>query len=86
MLHLCFPVNCSQLLIVGDDVCFQNHHVWCQLNDHLWESGQIKSTSGEKASILMSDGSVRSFNLPFYSLLMLHPTIIVYSLHLQCRL
>ncbi|KAL3639882.1 hypothetical protein CASFOL_014850 [Castilleja foliolosa] len=32
--------------------------VWCQPHDGVWKSGQIKSTSGEKALILLSDGSV----------------------------
>ncbi|KAL3636844.1 hypothetical protein CASFOL_019143 [Castilleja foliolosa] len=32
--------------------------VWCQPHDGVWKSGQIKSTSGKKASILLSDGSV----------------------------
>ncbi|KAL3619873.1 hypothetical protein CASFOL_034785 [Castilleja foliolosa] len=32
--------------------------VWCQPHDGVWKSGQIKSTSGRNASILLSDGSV----------------------------
>ncbi|KAA8523831.1 hypothetical protein F0562_010254 [Nyssa sinensis] len=32
--------------------------VWCQLPNGQWESGLIQSTSGEKSSVLLSDGSV----------------------------
>ncbi|XP_059661565.1 myosin-2-like [Cornus florida] len=32
--------------------------VWCMLPDGQWESGLIQSTSGEKASVLISDGRV----------------------------
>uniref|UniRef100_A0A5B7A9V3 Putative myosin-2 n=1 Tax=Davidia involucrata TaxID=16924 RepID=A0A5B7A9V3_DAVIN len=32
--------------------------VWCQLPNGQWESGLIQSTLGEKASVLLSDGSV----------------------------
>ncbi|XP_073025671.1 myosin-2-like [Primulina eburnea] len=33
-------------------------HVWCRPRNGHWESGKIQSTSGEKASVLLSDGSV----------------------------
>ncbi|KAK3010950.1 hypothetical protein RJ639_011846 [Escallonia herrerae] len=32
--------------------------VWCRLLDGQWQSGQIQSTLGEEASVLLSDGSV----------------------------
>ncbi|XP_059662595.1 myosin-2-like [Cornus florida] len=32
--------------------------VWCQLPNGQWESGLIRSSSGEKASVLLSDGNV----------------------------
>ncbi|KAL0399344.1 UNVERIFIED_CONTAM: Myosin-2 [Sesamum radiatum] len=34
--------------------------VWCRLHNGIWESGQIQSTSGEKASVLLSDGSSKA--------------------------
>lgn len=42
-------------------MCFQKLRVWCQLHDGIWESGRIKSTSGEKDSVLLSDGNVSTF-------------------------
>ncbi|KAL6543227.1 hypothetical protein OROHE_010747 [Orobanche hederae] len=33
-------------------------HIWCQTHDGVWNCGKIKSTSGEKALVLLSDGSV----------------------------
>ncbi|MCD7462878.1 hypothetical protein HAX54_049571 [Datura stramonium] len=32
--------------------------IWCRLRNGQWVSGQIQSTSGEKAMVLLSDGSV----------------------------
>ncbi|KAK4363859.1 hypothetical protein RND71_015217 [Anisodus tanguticus] len=32
--------------------------VWCRLKNRQWEPGQVQSTSGDKASVLLSDGSV----------------------------
>ncbi|KAK6132735.1 hypothetical protein DH2020_033540 [Rehmannia glutinosa] len=49
--------NCSPATHF-ESVCFQKLHVWCQPHDGLWKSGQIKSTSGENALVLLSDGSV----------------------------
>ncbi|PIN19624.1 hypothetical protein CDL12_07683 [Handroanthus impetiginosus] len=45
--------------------------VWCRLHNGPWESGQIQSTSGEKASVLLSDGSFthRSSYLPIQTFL-----------------
>ncbi|XP_073127821.1 myosin-2 [Henckelia pumila] len=33
-------------------------HVWCRPRNGNWESGKVLSTSGEKASVVLSDGSV----------------------------
>ncbi|KAK6132839.1 hypothetical protein DH2020_033438 [Rehmannia glutinosa] len=49
--------NCSPATHF-ESVCFQKLHVWCQPHDGIWKSGQIKSTSGENALVLLSDGSV----------------------------
>ncbi|XP_051135893.1 myosin-2-like isoform X2 [Andrographis paniculata] len=48
--------------------------VWCQLHDDLWRSGHIQSTSGEKASVLLSDGSV--VTVPAQELLPTNPSIL----------
>lgn len=39
---------------------FQKLRVWCHLKNRQWERGQVQSTSGDKASVLLSDGSVSS--------------------------
>ncbi|KAL9160164.1 hypothetical protein ABFS82_08G182200 [Erythranthe guttata] len=49
-------------------------HVWCRSGDGLWESGQIQSTSGEKASVLLSDNSV--VTVPIQELLPANPHIL----------
>ncbi|KAI3457512.1 hypothetical protein Pfo_014175 [Paulownia fortunei] len=48
--------------------------VWCRLHNGPWESGQIQSTSGEKASVLLSDGSV--VTVPTQDLLPANPDIL----------
>ncbi|XP_020554045.1 myosin-2 isoform X1 [Sesamum indicum] len=48
--------------------------VWCRLHNGIWESGQIQSTSGEKASVLLSDGSVAT--VPTQALLPANPDIL----------
>ncbi|KAL6506964.1 hypothetical protein OROHE_022401 [Orobanche hederae] len=48
--------------------------VWCRLRNGPWESGQIQSTSGEKASVLLSDGSV--VTVPTQGLLPANPDIL----------
>ncbi|KAL0353718.1 UNVERIFIED_CONTAM: Myosin-2 [Sesamum angustifolium] len=48
--------------------------VWCRLHNGIWESGQIQSTSGEKASVLLSDGSVAT--VPTQELLPANPDIL----------
>ncbi|KAK4439890.1 Myosin-2 [Sesamum alatum] len=48
--------------------------VWCRLHNGVWESGQIQSTSGEKASVLLSDGSV--VTVPTQELLPANPDIL----------
>ncbi|KAI3466158.1 hypothetical protein Pfo_022821 [Paulownia fortunei] len=48
--------------------------VWCRLHDGLWKSGQIKSTSAEKALVLLSDGSV--VTVPTQDLLPANPDIL----------
>lgn len=48
--------------------------VWCQLHDGIWESGRIKSTSGEKDSVLLSDGNV--VTVPTQDLLPANPQIL----------
>ncbi|KAL1563673.1 myosin-2-like isoform X1 [Salvia divinorum] len=49
-------------------------HVWCRRHDDLWESGQIKSNSGDKALVLLSDGSV--LTVPTQDLLPANPQIL----------
>ncbi|KAK4398417.1 Myosin-2 [Sesamum angolense] len=53
---------------------FQKLSVWCRLHNGIWESGQIQSTSGEKASVLLSDGSVAT--VPTQELLPANPDIL----------
>ncbi|KAL8510365.1 hypothetical protein ACS0TY_017249 [Phlomoides rotata] len=48
--------------------------VWCCLRNGLWETGQIKSTSGENALVLLSDGSV--VTVPRQELLPANPEIL----------
>lgn len=48
--------------------------VWCRIRDRQWELGQIQSTIGEKASVLLSDGSVLS--VPIGELLPANPDIL----------
>ncbi|XP_071907469.1 myosin-2-like isoform X3 [Coffea arabica] len=48
--------------------------VWCRLRNRQWELGQIQSTMGEKASVLLSDGSVLS--VPIGELLPANPDIL----------
>ncbi|KAK4420685.1 Myosin-2 [Sesamum alatum] len=48
--------------------------VWCRMHDGHWESGQIKSTAGEKALVLLSDGSV--VTVPTQELLPANPDIL----------
>ncbi|XP_027170682.1 myosin-2 isoform X1 [Coffea eugenioides] len=48
--------------------------VWCRLRNRQWELGQIQSTIGEKASVLLSDGSVLS--VPIGELLPANPDIL----------
>ncbi|XP_057790720.1 myosin-2-like [Salvia miltiorrhiza] len=48
--------------------------VWCRRHDDLWESGQIRSNSGETASVLLSDGSVAT--VPTQDLLPANPHIL----------
>ncbi|KAL8510367.1 hypothetical protein ACS0TY_017250 [Phlomoides rotata] len=60
----------------SDDKHFvkKNLHVWYLRDNGLWESGQIKSTSGEKASVLLSDGIVET--VPTQDLLPANPQIL----------
>lgn len=39
---------------------FQKLRIWCRLRNGQWVSGQIQSSSGEKATVLLSDHSVSS--------------------------
>ncbi|KAL0301136.1 UNVERIFIED_CONTAM: Myosin-2 [Sesamum radiatum] len=48
--------------------------VWCRMHDGLWESGQIKSTSGEKALVHLSDGNI--VTVPTQELLPANPDIL----------
>ncbi|KAK4387036.1 Myosin-2 [Sesamum angolense] len=48
--------------------------VWCRMHDGLWESGQIKSTSGEKALVRLSDGNI--VTVPTQELLPANPDIL----------
>ncbi|XP_009589781.1 myosin-2-like isoform X2 [Nicotiana tomentosiformis] len=48
--------------------------VWCRLKSSQWELGQIQSTSGDKASVLLSDGSVVA--VPVGELLPANPDIL----------
>ncbi|KAL3325551.1 hypothetical protein AABB24_036670 [Solanum stoloniferum] len=48
--------------------------VWCHLKNRHWEPGQVQSTSGDKASILLSDGSVMA--VPVGELLPANPDIL----------
>lgn len=48
--------------------------VWCRLQNRQWELGQIQSTIREKASVLLSDGSVLS--VPIGELLPANPDIL----------
>ncbi|KAL3503279.1 hypothetical protein ACH5RR_037728 [Cinchona calisaya] len=48
--------------------------VWCRLRNSQWELGQIQSTIGQKASVLLSDGSVLS--VPIGELLPANPDIL----------
>ncbi|KAK6789721.1 hypothetical protein RDI58_013521 [Solanum bulbocastanum] len=49
-------------------------HVWCHLKNRHWEPEQVQSTSGDKASILLSDGSVMV--VPVRELLPTNPDIL----------
>ncbi|XP_047333889.1 myosin-2-like [Impatiens glandulifera] len=45
----------------GDNICYfikKKLHVWGRLPNRRWELGQITSTLGEKAAIMLSDGTV----------------------------
>ncbi|KAL3325554.1 hypothetical protein AABB24_036670 [Solanum stoloniferum] len=53
---------------------FQKLRVWCHLKNRHWEPGQVQSTSGDKASILLSDGSVMA--VPVGELLPANPDIL----------
>lgn len=48
--------------------------VWCRPEDGMWDSGQIKSTSGEKALVLLSAGNV--VTVPTQDLLPANPQIL----------
>ncbi|XP_060200404.1 myosin-2-like isoform X3 [Lycium barbarum] len=48
--------------------------VWCRLKSRQWELGQVQSTSGDKASVLLSDGSVVA--VPVGELLPANPDIL----------
>ncbi|KAJ8534476.1 hypothetical protein K7X08_016204 [Anisodus acutangulus] len=48
--------------------------VWCRLKNRQWEPGQVQSTSGDKASLLLSDGSVVA--VPVGELLPANPDIL----------
>ncbi|KAK4484366.1 hypothetical protein RD792_006943 [Penstemon davidsonii] len=48
--------------------------VWCRRHNCPWESGHIQSTSGEKASVLLSDGSV--VRVPTQDLVPANPDIL----------
>ncbi|KAL1567092.1 myosin-2-like isoform X2 [Salvia divinorum] len=48
--------------------------VWCRRHDDHWESGQIKSNSGEKALVLLLDGS--AVTVPTQDLLPANPHIL----------
>uniref|UniRef100_A0A3Q7IBG5 Myosin motor domain-containing protein n=1 Tax=Solanum lycopersicum TaxID=4081 RepID=A0A3Q7IBG5_SOLLC len=48
--------------------------VWCHLKNRQWERGQVQSTSGDKASVLLSDGSVVA--VPVGELLPANPDIL----------
>ncbi|KAL0311086.1 UNVERIFIED_CONTAM: Myosin-2 [Sesamum angustifolium] len=48
--------------------------VWCRMHDGLWESGQIKSTSGDKALVHLSDGNI--VTVPTQELLPANPDIL----------
>ncbi|KAG9153858.1 hypothetical protein Leryth_005955 [Lithospermum erythrorhizon] len=46
---------------IDDNIGYFIEHklrVWCRLKNEKWESGHIESTSGDKASVLLSDGRV----------------------------
>ncbi|KAM3343332.1 myosin-2-like isoform X1 [Capsicum galapagoense] len=48
--------------------------VWCRLKNRQWEPGQVQSTSGDEASVLLSDGSVAA--VPVGELLPANPDIL----------
>ncbi|XP_047951601.1 myosin-2-like isoform X2 [Salvia hispanica] len=48
--------------------------VWCRRHDDRWESGQIKSNLGEKALVLLTDGS--AVTVPTQDLLPANPLIL----------
>ncbi|KAK4491995.1 hypothetical protein RD792_002782 [Penstemon davidsonii] len=48
--------------------------IWCRPRNCGWESGKIQSTSGEKASVLLSDGSV--VTVPTQELVPANPDIL----------
>ncbi|KAL0406847.1 UNVERIFIED_CONTAM: Myosin-2 [Sesamum latifolium] len=48
--------------------------VWCRMHDGLWESGQIKSTSGDKALLRLSDGNI--VTVPTQEVLPANPDIL----------
>ncbi|XP_055807191.1 myosin-2-like isoform X2 [Solanum dulcamara] len=48
--------------------------VWCRLKNRQWEPGQVQSTSGDQASVLLSDGSVVA--VPVGELLPANPDIL----------
>ncbi|KAM3222696.1 myosin-2 isoform X2 [Capsicum annuum] len=49
-------------------------HIWCRLRNGQWVSGQIQSTSGEKAMVLLSDDSVVA--LPVGDVLPANPDVL----------
>ncbi|CAN4087411.1 unnamed protein product [Withania somnifera] len=49
--------------------------VWCLLKNRQWEPGQVQSTSGDKASVILSDGSV--VPVPVGELLPANPDILL---------
>lgn len=45
---------------------FQKLCVWCRPKNRQWEAGQVQSTSADKASVLLNDGSVSSHVLAIH--------------------
>ncbi|XP_047971824.1 myosin-2-like [Salvia hispanica] len=58
----------------GDEGNRKKLRVWCRRHDDLWESGQIRSNSGEKASVLLSEGTI--VTVPTQDLLPANPHIL----------